>query len=187
MTRPATGRYAVVFAGLASAANKGSNAQVSAYGTDNSYCKVQQWRPQGADLAFNVLCFNAAGKAADSRFTLLASLAAGPNVGKVAFAWANKANSPSYAADARYVSNNGRPVDITRTAAGKYELKFAALHGDAAAGGNVQVSAYGNGPAWCKVGGWQKSGADMIVRIGCFDGGTPADSQFSVLVAPPAM
>ncbi len=44
--------------------------------------------------------------------------------------------------------------------------------------GDVQVTAYGIGSEFCKVGSWTSTGG---VRVSCFDStGTPKDTQYDV-------
>ncbi len=60
-----------------------------------------------------------------------------------------------------------------RSSAGVYLVKYPSLGAD----GDVQVTAYGGGAAYCKVASWSVFG----VGVRCFSpGGAPADSQYTV-------
>lgn len=98
------------------------------------------------------------------------------------FAWANNAQQASYAPDRTYAFNSsGGPISIQRRGAGTYQVNFSGLGGDGAAGGNVQVTAYGNGSEQCKVVSWDSGRKDFIINVRCFDvRGGAADARFSV-------
>ena len=66
---PATGSYRVNLPKLIPA-NK-TNTQVTAYGKNSDYCNISSWVSDGSGgTNANVKCFNSAGKAVDTRFTL---------------------------------------------------------------------------------------------------------------------
>lgn len=67
VTRTATGRYTVAFPNAAGI--HGGNVQVTAVGTDASYCKPGGWTPAWGGLSVSVLCWNG-GVAADSAFAV---------------------------------------------------------------------------------------------------------------------
>ena len=46
------------------------HAQVTAYGSGTTRCKVQSWNSSGAAKLVNVRCFDTAGAPADSRYVL---------------------------------------------------------------------------------------------------------------------
>jgi hypothetical protein len=62
-TRTAAGRYTITFAGLDLSAG---NVQVTSYGAAAQFCKVVGWGGSNASVA----CFDHAGAAADSEFSL---------------------------------------------------------------------------------------------------------------------
>src|SRR5207237_49407 len=68
--RTAVGAYIVSFAGQKFG---GGTVEVTAYGTGSQYCKVSSWGPQGNDQNVGVLCFDATGAPADSKFTAVFS------------------------------------------------------------------------------------------------------------------
>ncbi len=82
-------------------------------------------------------------------------------------------------------NSSGNPVDVTRSAAGVYSVRFEGLARAAGQRDNVQVSGNaGAGGIFCKPGGWQSSGADLTADVRCFTpAGTPADSRFTILLS----
>ena len=103
------------------------------------------------------------------------------------FAWANNPSAASYTPSALYSFNSsGGPITITRSGAGAYAVKFAALGGHGLAGGNVQITAYGTAAEACKVASWSSGGADFVVNVRCFNpAAAPADAMYTVLVQWP--
>ena len=104
----------------------------------------------------------------------------------VAYAWANMSTSPSYTPDPTYSFNPLGDVTVTRSAAGRYTVRFGgfgALSTDEAGqGGHVQVSAYNTPGYTCKPTSW--SGGTVQVR--CQNAaGTPADAVFTVMLLYP--
>ena len=103
------------------------------------------------------------------------------------FAWANNPSAASYTPSTLYSFNSsGGPITVTRSGAGAYAVRFAALGGNGLAGGNVQVTAYGSGADACKVASWASGGADFVVNVRCFSSaGAAADAMYTVLVQWP--
>jgi hypothetical protein len=64
-----------------------------------------------------------------------------------------------------------RPIRVTTTAIGKYEVRFENLAGS---GGNVIAQAHETAAARCQVEGWSSDGADLVARIACFERVTAA-------------
>lgn len=98
------------------------------------------------------------------------------------FAWADNSKQAQYTPSETYAFNSsGGPISIQRRGTGIYRVNFAGLGGHGTAGGNVQVTAYGNGSEQCKVVSWNSGRADFIIEVKCIDiQGRPADTQFSV-------
>ncbi|HEY3181299.1 MAG TPA: hypothetical protein VGJ77_00570 [Gaiellaceae bacterium] len=69
ITRSATGTYQVTLPGLSTTRG---HPEVTAYSPSGSTtrCKIQNWGWSGGDETVNVLCFDATGAAADSRYVL---------------------------------------------------------------------------------------------------------------------
>jgi hypothetical protein len=66
-----------------------------------------------------------------------------------------------------------------------YSVRFAGLARGSGQKDNVQVTGYGGAAGtFCKLGGWQSSGADMTVDVHCFTpAGAAADTRFTVLLS----
>ena len=113
--------------------------------------------------------------------------AAAPGAGGFGYAWAHDATAGRYAPSTTYSRNpSGGPIEVTRSGTGTYAVRFAGLGGGGAAGGHVQVTAYGPSSETCKVEGWNSSGDDFVAEVRCFDAsGNPADARYAVLVMGP--
>jgi uncharacterized protein DUF1566 len=95
----------------------------------------------------------------------------------IAYVWANRPTTPSYSVSGNFsFSPSGEPIQITRSSKGTYGVAIgASLIGG---GGNVQVTAAGATPGYCKLFGW----TSRSVAVACFDmAGDPADMAFTVL------
>ncbi len=176
--RAGVGNYRLRLGGLG---RSGGNVQVSAYGPGAGRCQVQSWSPSGTGLATTVRCSDHAGRPRDARYSALALWSLGTS--KVGYVWANNATAASYAPLPAYAYNStGGGVRVIRVGAGVYRVTFSKL-GDAAQGGNVQVTSYGGNGQYCKVASWGSGGADFVANVRCFGAsGRPADSRFSALV-----
>ena len=99
--------------------------------------------------------------------------------GEQLFIYGSKERSASYEAQGAYNSGTQK---ITRKGPGQYAIVLAGK-AVAARGGNVQVTAYGAKPTFCKVERWRPLfSSDMEIVIRCFDvQGRPADSKFTAL------
>jgi len=172
--------------GADAAAIGGGNVQVTAYGPGAEYCKSNGWIGHGTPYAFTVLCFDASGRPADSRFTALV-LRPGDDRGKTGLI---ASHDDFY----RYSGSNG-PIKIARTGTGVQRVILGNL-GDrrvltdawGRAGpiaGHIQVSATGSGAERCSVREWG-TGRDTDIKVSCFDAaGNAADSDFSLLALFP--
>jgi hypothetical protein len=179
ITQLATGSYRVDFPGLG--AEFGGNVQVTHWDKDagtRGRCKVERWAPSGTTLQAFVLCFNTAGNAINTRF--FASYVRRNDLPGVqgGYVWANDPTAASYTPSATFQWNsNGSDVTIQRSGVGTYNVVFP---GQSFAGGTVEVTAYGTGSNFCKVGSWSPNGSNQNVSVLCFsNGGSPADSMFS--------
>ena len=179
ITRTATGAYSVQFASF-DAFGVGGNVQVTAYGSSGGqYCKVESW---SSDTAF-VRCFDAAGAASDSYFTVLYIKApAMPHA--VAYAWASNPTSASYTPSSIYSYNpTGGAVTATRNGTGDYSMTWSGFGALGAGGGHPHVTAYDASNNRCQILSW---GGDLV-NVRCYDSaGNPADSRYSVLFVRPA-
>jgi hypothetical protein len=181
ITRSAVGTYTVRLVGQASA---GGVAHVAGYGSDSNYCKVTGWWPHafGVDQLIQVRCFNRLGTPADAYFTASYHRAGLGSTTRLAYAWADNPTSASYAPTPAYQRNGNRgTITVARTATGRWSVT---VPGMATSGGNVQVTAYGNDPARCKVASWYPSGTNEIVNVACHSAsGLPADTRFTLSLA----
>lgn len=183
------GKYTVTLPGLASSSGHVMVTSWVGYQA-RAQCKVVNWGPSGDDEVVNVRCFNATGAAINTNFDLtyvdrlnILGTAAGfsPDGQDSAYVWANNAKSPSYVPDASYQFDNGvtTAASVTRTRKGAYTVAFT--YADLSAG-NVQVSAYGSGKAFCNVAWWTPSG----IEVRCFDvKGAPMDSMYTLAFTGP--
>ncbi len=74
-------------------------------------------------------------------------------------------------------------MTITRSAQGRYSVRFAGLGGNGTPGGNVQVTAYGSGTEICKVVSWSSPSSDFTATVNCFDNnGNLVDTRYTVFV-----
>jgi hypothetical protein len=110
------------------------------------------------------------------------SIPAAPAQAAVAFAaghvWASQPATPAYFATTGYEYNStGDRIHITRLAAGTYRVRFLSM---ATNGGIGHASAYGGGNSdFCTVVNYGPSGADLSLRVNCYDGdGNLSDSRF---------
>jgi hypothetical protein len=153
----------------------GGNVQVVS--TSGVRCKVQGWQNIGATVRVFVNCFDTSGVLSNSAFAVFYARRTNTPGIEGGYAWADQQTSASYAPSATYRWNStGQPVTITRAGTGNYMVTFAGQNSTGKQG-TVQVTAYGTGSSFCKVGSW--GGPSVNVR--CFaNGGTPADSRFTV-------
>lgn len=95
------------------------------------------------------------------------------------FVLADNPSASSYTPSATHSYNDsGTPPRITRSGTGLYTVVFPGLSGLNATSGNVQVNAVGTSSNYCKAAGWSGDS----VSVACFtNGGSPADTQFSLL------
>jgi hypothetical protein len=173
--RYGVGQYGVTFSGLGARLSTGigGHAQVNAVGTGKVHCKVGEWG-SGSDVFVDVRCYTPAGLPADAKFTVLFVLPA-PLMG---YAWADQPISASYRAYSVYSwSPAGGGVLITRQGTGVYGVQWD--QPPFTGYGTVQVTAWGEGSAQCKLS--VLGGRSAVVR--CFAGnGVPMDSYYTVLI-----
>jgi hypothetical protein len=104
------------------------------------------------------------------------------------FVWANLPTAGSYTPSMSFQANSTDGTNtIVRSGPGAYVVTFPGLGWpltppSRGAGGNVQVTAYGAGPARCKVERWDSDGSTLTVKVLCFTAaGAPVDSRYTVL------
>jgi hypothetical protein len=103
---------------------------------------------------------------------------------KLSYVWANEPASASYTPSTSYSFNSaGGAINISRSGAGTYAVRFAGLGGGASVGGNVLVTSYGGGTEICKAANWNSGGADFTVNVRCFTAaGAAIDAMYTVRV-----
>jgi hypothetical protein len=185
---PGSGAYTVQLPGLGVF---GGTFQVTAYGGAGDHCKIQGWGPSGGAQQASVRCFNAAGAAADTRFSLNYFAPQEVSVFDYgAFAWANNATSPLYTPSPVYSYNSGDidgwPGCIGWLGAieggkfpdfdGHYFLRYQFLSPMSSA---AHSTAYGSTSSYCKVEGWGSSADGAEVRTQCYRAdGVKQNSQY---------
>lgn len=95
----------------------------------------------------------------------------------------NSSLSTSYTVENGYeFLSSGSKATVSYAAVGQYTVTLPGLGAGAGQRTNVQISGYGSGSNYCKAGGWQTSGADLVIEVRCFDtAGNPADALFTLL------
>lgn len=79
-------------------------------------------------------------------------------------------------------NSSGGAITVTRNGTGLYAVTFAGLGRPPGGRENVQVSAYGAAPVYCKSKAWDGSSADLVVNILCvLKDGSSVDSKFTIL------
>lgn len=159
--------------------NKGGTVLVTAYGTSSQQCKASSWFMSGNNLKATVRCFNSAGQAADSAYTIsFMRTRDDPQISQFAYVWANDPNSTTSTPLAYYSYNNASSSVTTmqRTGTGTYTVKIV---GQASTRSNVQVTAYGTTNSYCNVNSWVPSSGNVDIQVRCYnDQGIPINSQF---------
>jgi hypothetical protein len=162
-----------------------SDLQVSA--AQNSavtYCTIAGWN-RGARKIVDayVNCYDINGNPADSYFSFLYQ-SRGEQFGSakrgIAYLWADQPTEASYTPNLDYQYNStGATNTMVRNGTGSYT---ASIPGLTKKGGNVQVTAYGSGPARCTVSGWSASSqSGTSANVLCFDAtGAAADEMFTL-------
>jgi hypothetical protein len=176
-----TGRYVVTVPGLSAALGGKNSVQVTAFGTDNTFCKAMA----GALAAdkVEVRCYRTAtGAPVNARFSLAVIGRSGSDR---AFAFANQPTATAaYTATNAGTWNPAGSTVIQRYSVGLYKVTFRKLaitnHG-----GNVQVHAVSSGKAHCKL-SYYDGGADLNLTVQCYlPTGNPVDAKFNVLFQRP--
>jgi hypothetical protein len=110
-------------------------------------------------------------------------LAIGGNAGaaSVIYVRADQPTTPSYTVEGVHnVSPDTAAISVSRSSTGMYSVDLGATL--LVEGGNVQVTALGNAPGYCKSFGWTA----RSVSVACFDMlGNAEDSGFTLLVTLP--
>jgi hypothetical protein len=179
-----TGSYEVEVNGLGPSGP--DDVQVSAaQGGGFAYCMTAGWdvvHPENATVNIIVNCYDVEGNPIDDEFAFLYQSRAnsfGSAVKGIAYLLADQPTQANYTPNPAYQYNStGATNTMARNGTGSYT---ATIPGLTKKGGNVQVTAYGSGPARCKVSSWSSSESGTSANVLCFDGtGAAADEEFTL-------
>jgi len=199
------GLYYLTFAGINIPINGNANTgtvQVTAYGSDNAFCKVTGW----GNSAANVQCFDGTThQSKDSQFDLVYTNASPDNVRSYNGAFIEGGEPPvipSYRTHGMIFSSNdahGYPQGTTanlvtaslRTGgrgAGDYTVRFPGMATNGGLPIGVNVTTFGGFTTeMCQIGGWVASGNDGFATVFCYDSNNnPADEDFLTTYNSPA-
>jgi hypothetical protein len=175
VTRTAPGKYTVLLGGVSTVA---SAAQVTAIGESNgtgaNYCKIQESSPAGASHSVRVACFNNAGTATNTRFSLnyFGNAASVGPTNRGAYARAHNPTSAAYLLDplmARNTGSSATPSCNHQDQAGKAGNIYLLRHNhQQATGGSPHVTAYGTDNIYCKVLDWVNADSHLDVFTQCY-------------------
>ncbi|OJF12873.1 hypothetical protein BG844_18340 [Couchioplanes caeruleus subsp. caeruleus] len=172
------GLYSVDLPGQAARAG---TVQVTAYGSDTAYCKVQSWAPSGDNQRVLVRCLDRRGTPTDSRFVLTYNNRSGSGGKPLAYVFANQPTNASYTPPANYQYNSSGALNTITRSPGEPGVYTVNAPGIGTTGGHVQVTAYGTGGEWCTAWNWTASGTAERIQVRCYNAaGAPADSRFTM-------
>ena len=179
-----TGAYVAEFKGLNT--DRG-NAQVTAYGTDDTYCKMNGWVSSQNSTLVGVLCFDAKGAAKDSRFSLQFVGQQAPNeVWNRSYVWAERLDqaintpyTPSAVHNFNQLVQSNTANTAKRTALGSYVVTHSELMNAPSA---AMITAVGNDAAYCKPARWSNNAGSTDMQVNCFNSaGNVVNSTFSAM------
>ena len=142
-----TGRYVVTFTGLSAAIGGKNTVQVSAFGSDNTFCKAMTGMLVTDRV--EVRCYRTAdGAAANATFSLTVL---GKDIGR-AFAFANQPTATTaYTATNAGTRNPLGSTVVKRFSTGLYTVTFKRLALPSDHGGTIQVHPVSSGKAHCSL------------------------------------
>ena len=102
---------------------------------------------------------------------------------RIGYALADQPGASAYSpATSTSFTSSGGAITVTRADTGIYTVRFAGLGRPPGGRDNVQVSAVGTAPVYCKAKAWDASSADLVVNILCLDKNAfSVDSKFTIL------
>jgi hypothetical protein len=112
-----------------------------------------------------------------------AVVSVGAGDARIGYALADQPAASTYSpAASTSFNSSGGAITVTRANTGIYTVTFAGLGRPPGGRDNVQVSAVGTAPVYCKAKAWDGSSADLVVNILCVDKtATSVDSKFTIL------
>jgi hypothetical protein len=166
----------------------GGTVQVTAYGAGSVECQVQSWSPFGDDQLVRVRCYNDAGTAVSSRFTVAYTNVETAEDGALGYVWANNATATLYTPYTPNLAYQESPgagtTTITRSGTGVYSVHMSGFGNPDTA--HVQITPYGSTPARCVTPGfgYNAAGNAQDVTVRCYSlAGAPMNAQFTLTVA----
>ena len=184
VNRVAAGSYTVDLGGFATTPNGGS-VLVTALGSDETYCNVIGWNPNGADLRVTVLCLNHSGAATDATFNLsfFSDVAFGVNTASDqtsgGYAWTSDPFAPSYTpSSALSLNSSGGAITGNRSATGTYNMTFTGL----SATNSISLATPYGGSHTCTVASVTGTAVSGAIGVNCVTAaGSAIDARYDVL------
>ncbi len=182
VTYQSTGRYLVQFDDLGDNFSfHGGHVQVTAYGSNKSYCKVADWN-RFRKINVTVACFNSLGESLDSQFTISVRNPES-NDPSYAYTYADEPNETEYTTESKYTRTPGNQVVIKKISTGSYTATFKGLSAYLFEGAHVQVTTAGDNSHSCQIKSWYKVATDLQTNISCFTtNGSPVNTPFLIHV-----
>jgi hypothetical protein len=190
--RTGTGAYTITFRNLGvfpiARNGGGGTVHVTAHGNGPDWCNVRRWQPTPSaldgDLQVDVRCYTAAGTPVDTQFAAMFARPFTYDQPRFGYVNADQPAAASYTPSTAY-SYNGMGAastnTITRTATGRYQVRFPGLGGSTSAA--AQITAAGPNAETCRATGWQTSanGLDELVDVACHtSAGGAVDAPFTL-------
>lgn len=175
VTSPAVGVYQVLFP--CSAAG-GGIVHVTAVDGAGNFCEAGRWLPYGRSQLVYVFCFDAAGAAANTRFTVLFTTSSGT---AAAGAHAYTFVDPTGTAVTSFNSNGG-PITTAQIGTGAYRVTMSGVAPSTYIG-DLQATAVQPGltARRCRVADLAHRAPDYIIYVTCTDwAGANSDSYFTL-------
>jgi hypothetical protein len=174
--RQKKGKHHVRFTGLDI---DGGNVQVTPLSNHGDLCVVSGWSMAAPVLDVVVRCFGRLGGAKDVKFAVSVIEAFNADSGPLmAYAWADRELDADYVPDSGYQHNtSGGLISIRRSFKGRYFVRVPKVDLDT---GNVQVTAYGDDPEYCRIASWTEDTDDHLGQVICRKrNGDIVDTRFS--------
>jgi hypothetical protein len=175
VTSPSVGVYQVLFP---CSAAYGGIVHVTAVDSAGNFCEAGRWLPYGRSQLVYVFCFDAAGAAANTRFTVLFTTS---SVTAVAGAHAYTFDDPAGTTITSFNSNAGA-VTSAQVGTGVYRVRMAGVAPSTYIG-DLQATAVqpGQTARRCRVADLARPARDYVVYVVCTDwSGNNSDSYFTL-------